>query len=74
VKVRVGPGSWEEIQQLVREGGKKEEQRKKRKVEVILKKGVHHVADEMTSAGLTLRAANGTLADDMEGLGLLDDE
>ncbi len=77
MKVKVGPADWAEIRQLVRDDGKKinlEEQRKKRKVEVILKEGVHHVADEMTSAGLALRAADETLADDMEGLGLLDDE
>lgn len=77
VKVKVGPADWAEIRQLARDGGKKinlEEQRKKKKVEAILKEGVHHVADEMTSAGLALRAVNGTLADDMEGLGLLDDE
>ncbi len=77
VKVQVGPADWAEIQAAVDEGGMKinrEEQRKKKKVETILKEGGHHVVDEMTAAGLALRAVDGPLVDDLEGLGLLDDE
>jgi hypothetical protein len=77
VKVKVGPADWAEIQAAVRDGGKKinlEEQRKKRKVEAILKEGGHHVVDEMSAAGLAQRAVDGPLVDDLEVLGLLGDE
>lgn len=74
-KILVGPGSWDEIKALTRAEGQRinlEEQRKKKQALKVLGQGGHHVVDEMSSAGLSLRPVDGTLVDDLEGQGLLD--
>ncbi len=76
-KIKIGPKDWDEIRKVTREGGKKinlEEERKKKKAEKLMKEGGHHIVDVMTSAGLALRNVDGSLVDDLEELGLLNDE
>lgn len=75
-KIAVGPASWDEIKTAARVGGQRinlEEQRKKKQALKVLGQGGHHVVDEMSSAGLSLRPVDGTLVDDLEGQGLLEE-
>jgi hypothetical protein len=75
-QVGVGPSSWGEIVSGCQQSGMRrnlEEKRKKVKAAKLLKKGGHHIVDEVTVAGLAQRPVDSALVDDLECLGLLDD-
>ena len=75
-KIEMGPGSWDEIVQMAREGGAKINQLERRRAEKaakLVEGGGHHLVDAMAAGGLAARGVDGTLVDELVHLQLIDE-
>lgn len=73
----VGPSEWADFVALAKEGGRKineKEAKLKRRAQVLVKEGGHHVVDEVSLGRVVARPVDATLVDDLVGQGLLRDD